>query len=218
MEEKEFRDKYYNQLDKHTIEELPDFINGMMDESHGYGSICCSVAASAVAAAWAANKHGNAGITGFQAGAVMWEFIRQWNYRSNKTGMKITDYDNMLYAQYEHKFQKTISKSTFESLQKEANRLLMEDNKVASQYVADIAEYEKLLAVFVEKYPDYHDRPKHYERLGCGTGDEWEAFDKKKASGFEFAPQKPYYHAGQLEHWQSIADGVPPFGFIIAED
>lgn len=218
MTEKEFRDKYYDKARECTVASLPDFIHKMMSESLDYGSVCCAVAGAAIAAASAANKHDHGGITGFQAGAVMWEFIQQWNYRSNKTGLRIVDYDNMLYAQYKSTFQQTISKSVFGSLQKEAGRLLMEDNKAANQYVVDMAKYEKDLAVFIEKYPDYHDRPKHYDKLGCGTGAEWEAFHEKEKSGFEFAPSKPYYHAGQLAHWQSIVDGVVPFGFVVKED
>lgn len=218
MTEKEFRDKYYGNLDRHAIKDLPKFIEKMMSESLEYGSVCCAVAASAIATAWAANKHKHGGISGFQAGAVMWEFIQQWSYRNNKTGLKIVDHDNMLYAQYEDNFQKTISKSVFKALQKEAGNLLIKDNEAASKYVLDMAEYEKDLAAFVEKYPDYHERPKHYDKLGAGTGDEWDAFHKKEASGFEFAPAKPFYHAGQLDHWQSIVDGIVPFEFTVKED
>ena len=60
------------------------------------------------------------GITGFQAGFVMWDFIKDWSFRGNKCGLKIVNYDDMLYPQYNHKFQKTISKDTFEALQKAA--------------------------------------------------------------------------------------------------
>ena len=57
-----------------------------------YGTVCHAIALSAVATAWAANKTAQGGITGFQAGAVMWEFIKNWSYSSNKTGMRLVDY------------------------------------------------------------------------------------------------------------------------------
>ncbi len=120
MTEKDFRNKYYKQLNGHTLEDLPVFVKKMMDESLGYGSVCCAVAASAIAAAWVANKQEHGGITGFQADCVMWEFIRQWNYKSNRTGLRILDYDNLLYPQYEDYFDKTISLDCWRALQKEA--------------------------------------------------------------------------------------------------
>ncbi len=218
MTESKFREKYYDKAKNQTLETIPDFFKEMFEESFDYGSIYCAVAASALAAANAANHHKKAGITGFQAGAVMWEFIRQWNYSHNKCGLRIIDYDNMLYSQYEDKFQKTIGKSVFESLQKEAQIHLDKDKADHEKYLVDMKQYKIDLAAFVKMYPDYHDRPKHYDRLGCGTGDEWEAEKKKEESGFEFAPSKPCYFAGQLEHWQSIANGIVPFGYEISED
>lgn len=215
MSEKEFRDKYYDKAKKQTFETLPQFLNEMFQEDFDYGSICCAVAASALAAANAANHHKKAGITGFQAGAVMWEFIRQWNYSHNKCGLRIVDYDNMLYAQYEDSFQKTISKSFFESLQKRAREFLDEDEASLQKYNKDSSQYEKDLAAFVEKHPDYYEKPKYYKRLGCGTGNEWDAEKKKEESGFEFAPNEPFYRAGQLKHWQSIVNGIVPFGYAI---
>ena len=50
----------------------------------------------------------------------MWDFIKDWSFSGNKCGLRIVDYDNMLYPQYDDKFEKTISASIWESLQKEA--------------------------------------------------------------------------------------------------
>lgn len=218
MTEKEFREKYYPELTKQTLATLPKFLDEILNQPHDYGTICCAVAASALAAAWAANHSEHDGITGFQGGAVMWEFIQQWQYSSNKTGLRIIDYDNMLYSQYENSFDKTISKSVFESLQKEADRLLLEDNKEASQYIADMSKYERELAVFKEKHPDYEQNPAKYEKLHSGTSNQWDVERKKEESGFEFAPDKPCYFRGQIEHWQSIVDGIVPFGYKISSD
>lgn len=217
MTEKEFREKYYDEVSKQTLETLPKFIEKMLNEKLGYGSVCCAVAASALAAAWAANRSPKGGITGFQACAVMWEFVRQWNYKSNKIGLRIVDYDNLLYSQYEDRFTSpTISQNQFDILQKEAKRLLQEDLDSKTKYDKDKIQYNKDIAKFVKKYPDYYKRKKHYDRLMGGTSIEWEVYEKKQKDGFEFAPQEPFYYRSPLiSHWQSIVSGKVPFGITI---
>ena len=32
----------------------------------------------------------------------MWDFIIDWMYTSNQCGLRIVDYDDMLYPQYNH--------------------------------------------------------------------------------------------------------------------
>ena len=123
--------EWFKQAEKQTLKTLPDFINHVMnDYSHDYGTVCHAVAACALAAAWAANEEPNGGITGFQASFVMWDFIKQWSFTHNKTGLRIVDFDNMLYPQYENKFNKTISKDLWERLQDEAKNLLAERWKI----------------------------------------------------------------------------------------
>ena len=50
----------------------------------------------------------------------MWDFVKEWMYDKNRTALRIVNYDHMLYPQYEEKFDKVISKRTFESIQKAA--------------------------------------------------------------------------------------------------
>lgn len=106
-----------------TIEELETFVNHILnDYEHDYGTACHAVAACALAGAWfGCHKEG---LTGFQAGFVMWDFIKGWIKSSNTCGMKLVDYDDMLYPQYEYKFEKTISQDTWNHLQEEAKRQL----------------------------------------------------------------------------------------------
>ena len=129
-EEMHLEKEWFEQAKKQTFETLPDFMNHVMnDYIHDYGTVCHAVSACALAAAWAANdsKGARGGITGFQAAFVMWDFIKQWDYSSNKCGLKIVDYDDMLYPQYDHKFDKTISSNTWEALQERAKELLSEN-------------------------------------------------------------------------------------------
>jgi hypothetical protein len=126
--------KWYEEASKQTLESLPEFLSHLANNYvHDYGTICHAVAASALAAAYAMNASPAGGITGFQAGCIMWEFIQKWmNYKSP---LKLIDYGNMLYPQYKNKFDKTISKETWEYLQKEASKLLAESNEITSPNV-----------------------------------------------------------------------------------
>lgn len=95
---------------------------------------------------WAANEEKGAqgGITGFQVGAVMWEFIRRWEFTSNKTGLKILNYDNMLYPQMADKFEKKISRGVWNLLQKEAKERLEKDGESAADSV--VAHWRSIVA------------------------------------------------------------------------
>lgn len=127
-EEMHIEKEWLEQAKKQTLETLPDFMNHIMnDYIHDYGTICHAVSACAIAAAWAADSTENGGITGFQAGFVMWNFVKQWSYSSNKCGLAIIDYDKMLFPQYKDEFTKnTISLETWEALQERAKELLAE--------------------------------------------------------------------------------------------
>lgn len=108
-----------------TFEDLTEFLKDVKENYNcGYGEAPRAMAQASLAVAWYLAKE--FGITGFQASFVMWDFIKDWQYSSNETGLRIVDFDNMLYPQYEYKFQKTISSYTWESIQKEAKKRLEE--------------------------------------------------------------------------------------------
>ena len=120
-------EEWYTDAGKQTFETLPEFIRHVMnDYEHDYGTVCHAIAACAIATAWACNEMDGArgGITGFQAGAVMWQFIRRWSYKDNKCGLRIINYDNLLYPQYESYFGKTIGTRVWNDVQKQAKENL----------------------------------------------------------------------------------------------
>ena len=118
-EEMDVHKDWYKQAKEQTRETLTDFIDHLSnDYEHDYGTICHALTAGAIATAWVINRGPQGGITGFQAGAVMWEFIRNWNHVEGP--LRLVDYKNMLYPQYEDDFQKTMSKDAWEYLQKKA--------------------------------------------------------------------------------------------------
>jgi len=129
-EEMRLENEWFEQAKKQTLETLPEFVRHVMnDYVHDYGTICHAVSACAVAAAWAANEEPQGGITGFQAGFVMWDFVKQWQFSNNKTGLRILNFDDLLYPQYGHKFDKKISTKTWEAIQKRAKELIDEKDE-----------------------------------------------------------------------------------------
>lgn len=206
-----------------ALDTLPAFLTELTENyEHDYGTICHAMAIAAIAAANAVNHSPQGGITGFQAGCVMWEFIRGWNHSHNKTGLCLVDYDNFLYPQYAQDHQKTLSKEVWASIQQEARAKILKADKEFERYLMECEQYKKDIAAFVLKYPDYYTRREHYDPLGMGTGEQWEAEEKKKASGFEFAPQEPYEPITDASpvyrHWQSIVKGIVPFGYTVKGD
>lgn len=127
MDEFEARDYILNKgKDIKTIEELCDLIKEVEEKfNYDYGVAPRSI--GAVVAVVANYLSYQMGITGFQAGFVMWDFVKGYMKPNNKCGMKLVDYDDMLYPQYDHKFAKTISSQTWRSIQEEAKKRLAED-------------------------------------------------------------------------------------------
>ena len=150
-------EQWYKDAETQTLEILPIFLSNIMNNySHDYGTICKALGAGSVATAWAMNNHPQGGISGFQAGAVMWEFITNWDESYKDKPINLINYEYMLYPQYRHHFEKTISQSTWEWLQKEAAINLKKDNNHTNENV--------------------------------------------------------------VMHWQSIIDGIIPFGYTLKKD
>ena len=129
--------EWFSEACKQTRATFPQFFDHVMhDYKHDYGTICHAVAACALAAAYAGIKDENyGGISNFQASFIMWDFIQQWLYTSNKTGLRIVNYDDMLYPQCEYKFDKVISESVWRSLQKQAKEKLKDCDHCAYEVI-----------------------------------------------------------------------------------
>ena len=124
---------WFAEAKKMKVEDLPDFIERVIHGyEHDYGTACHAVAACAIAAAWAVSGDSDIGLSGFQAGFVMWDFIKNWTKTSNECGLRLVDYDDMLYPQFAFKYEKTISRETWEKLKEEARRLLNDPDKFAA--------------------------------------------------------------------------------------
>ena len=133
------QDEWYKETNSDmTPKKFPEFFRHLSEDYvHDYGTVCHAMAAVALAAMWAFNNSEGArgGITGFQAGCVMWEVIRHMNYENNKCGLRLLDMDDLLYPQYEHKFT-AISKDTWDAVKKEAQKRLLERGAAHPDVVA----------------------------------------------------------------------------------
>ena len=144
MEDKKLtRENLYSLAKHQTPETIGKFINDVMSmDDIDYGTVVDCIAACAIAGAAAGDNHKNGGITGFQAGYVMWQFIRNYIYEYNKCGLRMIDWDKMLYHQDESLFDKVIPQNVFERLQKQAKEeiqieWLSEEQKQHLQSIID---------------------------------------------------------------------------------
>jgi len=113
-----------------TFDDLIDYLRDVKtNESYqSYGGVVAAMGQAALAVSHYFSRE--FGITGFQAGAVMWEFVQGWNYTDNKCGLRILNYDDLMYPQYDYKFYPfTITPECHEVLKKEAKAKLEKEDK-----------------------------------------------------------------------------------------
>ena len=124
-EEMNLHEQWYKDARNQTIDTIGEFTRHLMEDyRHDYGTVCHAIAASMMATMYAANDT-EYSITGFQASQVMWEVIKHMIFTTNQIGLRIIDYDKMLYPQYESFFtDRKITKEQFEMLQKVAKEKL----------------------------------------------------------------------------------------------
>ena len=139
QETKDIIENWRTQAREMTLDDLPKFINHLIhDYKHDYGTICHAMSVASVATMWAMNKEPQGGVTGFQAGAIMWENIQNWDISYKDKPLKLINYDKMLYPQYDYVFDKTISEDTWNYLQKKAKNNLEKEKQYA---VPDIIKH-----------------------------------------------------------------------------
>ena len=122
MTEKEYKEYIYEKANKvKTREQLNELLDEVINSNDlDYGKIVYAMSACMIATSKYIDRSDVGGITGFQASCIGWEMVREFIIYDNEVGMKILDYDNMLYPQYGDIFQKTISQDTWKALQKQA--------------------------------------------------------------------------------------------------
>lgn len=115
-----------------TPEELLCFVSEMRDMyKHDYGTIVHSMAAAMVAAMSCLKAGPQGGITGFQAGALQWELVRQLGMTNLDHGAKVLSYADVLYPQYTQKFVQHIMDQDWHTGIKESAGKLLSQNEQA---------------------------------------------------------------------------------------
>jgi hypothetical protein len=128
-----------------NVGQVSDFIGRLItDYSHDYGTIVKAITAAALAGMYCVEHSPQGGITGFQASCVFWEFVQRWDVFS-KGPKRMMQYENMLYPQYEDKFQKTITPDTWKWLQGEAKKHLAEREDGVLPHI-DVMNHWKAIA------------------------------------------------------------------------
>lgn len=122
MTEQEYKKYIYEKADKvRTKKQLDELLKEVIESKDmDYGKIVYAISACMIATSKYIDRSNVGGITGFQAGFIGWEMVRKFMIYDNKVGMKIINYDNMLYPQYKENFQKIISQDRWGDLQKQA--------------------------------------------------------------------------------------------------
>ena len=117
-----------------TIDELAELIKEVEENfNYDYGVAPRSIGAVATVVANYLSR--TMGITGYQAGFVMWDFILSYMKTSNECGLKLIDWDEMLYPQYQYKYEKIIDRGTWNALQKQAAKNLEEADYAAREVI-----------------------------------------------------------------------------------
>ena len=108
-----------------TLDTLPGFLKHLTEDyRHEYGTIVHAIAAGMQATLTAMNNSPQGGITGFQAGCLMWEVIEKCFHE--KGPMRLVKYDDLLYPQHERSFT-AISKETRDYVRQKAEENLGAD-------------------------------------------------------------------------------------------
>lgn len=156
------------QKDARAIRTVEDFLafhdHLIHDYKHDYGTVVHAISAVSVAAACLClGDPANGGISGAQASGVMWEWLAGWGTGPANAG-RMLDYEDMLWPNYERKFNQ-LSHGTWTFLQQRAAEELAADDLVVE---------------------------------GPEMG--------KDGARIKASPRV-------RAHWQSIVDGVVPFGY-----
>lgn len=122
----------YSKARNQTPETFPEFMKTLIERyAYDYGTITHALAIAAIGAASAMDSSDVGGITGFQASFVTWNFVRYWLFKNNKCGLRLMDYDDMLYPQYRYKFDRVIDQSTWDHIQDEARKAIEQDDALS---------------------------------------------------------------------------------------
>jgi hypothetical protein len=105
-----------------TKEEFDEFYSVLTNLDHTYNSHAEAMGAISLAAFELSASI--FGATGFTASCALWRVIKGTGIFRSNVGLRMVNYDHMLYPQYKDDFEKVIKKDTYENLQSAAKSRL----------------------------------------------------------------------------------------------
>lgn len=113
----------------HSVDDLAKFANELVEhakslkDGEDFYNDTSSIASSLSLAATSMCSY-LFGMTLFQMGYVMWTIIDKMVLEKHDVGMRLVNFNNMLYPQYKYRFEKTIDSELWASIQKKAAELI----------------------------------------------------------------------------------------------
>lgn len=145
MDIKEFREEWKKKRESiESFDDLVQYLTDVKNASIGYDTAPELIADAAAAVAWWFSCEW--GITGFQASWAGLHFLLRYLYIDNKAGIRVLDFDKLLYPQYVNQF-KDVSRSTWEKIKEMATERLSEDDDYVSNKV--LSYWKKIVDGYV---------------------------------------------------------------------
>lgn len=125
LTEQEYKELIYEKAKTiKTKQDLDALLDGVInDKELDYGKICYAISGCMLAVLNYIDRSEVGGITGFQASIIGWQMVRKL-ICDNETSLKLINYDDMLYPQYERDFDKVIDEKLWKMLQEKAKEKL----------------------------------------------------------------------------------------------
>ena len=119
MDEKFVYEERKPEIESATFDNMMDIVEKYFHEyEQDYDSVVEITEACCEAMAWACSE--KLGLTGFQASCVGLLFLQRFNGIGKNVGLKVLDYDAMLYPQNAERFEPCVERSIFEGMQRQA--------------------------------------------------------------------------------------------------
>lgn len=131
--EREFKEQAYEIAKSvSTTNEFVEFVNFISNYPLDYGTAVYAQCAAMLAAQHVMDIGEQGGITGFQAGFIGWEMVKQFMLVGD-CGLSLRNWADMLYPQYADKFEKTIPRRIFKRLQEKAKERIEEADSATQE-------------------------------------------------------------------------------------
>lgn len=152
--EQQYRDEVMPKANEvKTLAGLATFITELQAKKHDYGTIVVAMAAAMKATMSVMDAGPSGGITGFQASCVAWELLPALTLMDMNAGAKIIAFADLLYPQYDSKFDTRIGAECAKRLTEMAKKKIDEEKKTGGDIHPDV--YKRWKDVSKGKFPDF---------------------------------------------------------------